>query len=296
MSEQLLSARSAEEQHVDNEFGQLTEVALCRPDHYDWAAENDIVARSRRLGARADAKAAGTQHQEMVTALREAGVTCRFLDPDPDLPMQTFTRDSGVMTPWGLLITKMARSERQGEAKAVSKLAAAHTIPVWHAIDAGPLEGGDIQILRPGEVLIGVNDVRTSNAAAHQLQNWIEAEGWNARLVHVPSHFLHLDVLFCALNAKLALCAVDILDEHDVDWLAHRFELIPVAYRDVMRMGCNVTALGDNRVLSARQHPKLNAKMRAFGLKVYDPDLEQFVLEGGSSHCLTMPLKRQAMS
>lgn len=267
---------------------------LCRPDHYDWAAENDIVARSKRMGARADTKAALTQHGELVAALHDAGVTCHFIEPDPVHPMQTFTRDSGVMTPWGLLVTKMARAERHGETEAVSNLATDLDLTIWNRIDAGPLEGGDIQVLRPGEVLIGVNEVRTSNAAAHQLCDWVAAEGWTARLVHVPAHFLHLDVLFCALTDTLALCATDILDEHDVDWLAHRFELIPVPYRDVMRMGCNVTALGDDRVLSAKQHPKLNAKMRAHGLTVYEPDLEQFVLEGGSAHCLTMPVRRRS--
>jgi arginine deiminase len=201
-----------------------------------------------------------------------------------------------MMTPWGLLVAQMARPERRGEWISVVDLAAAQGLPIWRRITAAPLEGGDIQVLRTGEILIGVNDVRTFQASAEQLAAWVGAEGWSARLISVPAHFLHLDVLFSVLNERLALCAVDILDEHDVAWLRERFEFIPVSYRDVMRMGCNVTALGRDRVLSAKQHPDLNAKIRAHGLTVIDVDLEQFVLEGGSTHCLTMPLRRDGVS
>jgi N-dimethylarginine dimethylaminohydrolase len=110
--------------------------------------------------------------------------------------------------------------------------------------------------------------------------------------VHVPEHFLHLDVLFTALDAKRALCAVDIIDSADLAWLERRFELIPLGYKDIMRMGTNVVALGNGRVLSCRQHETLNRRLQALGYEVLDPDLEQFVIEGGAAHCLTMPLRR----
>ncbi len=207
--------------------------------------------------------------------------------------MQVFTRDSAVMTPWGLLITQLARPERRGEYVAVQNMAAALDLPVWRHITAGSLEGGDIQVLRPGEVLIGVSRTRTTPEAARQLSDWVEAEGWQARLVPVPPHFLHLDVLFSVLDGETALCAVDLLDPEDVAWLEQRFELIPIGYRDVMRMGCNVTALGGGRVLSSSQHAALNATLRERGFELLDPDLEQFVLEGGAAHCLTMPLRRE---
>lgn len=60
----------------------------------------------------------------------------------------------------------------------------------------------------------------------------------------------------------------------------------------MMRMGCNVTALATTLSWSAKQQPEINARVRANGLKVLEPDLQHFVLEGGSTHCLTMPLRR----
>ncbi|WP_292523492.1 hypothetical protein [Mesorhizobium sp.] len=44
-------------------------------------------------------------------------------------------------------------------------------------------------------------------------------------------------------------------------------------------MGCNVTALGNDVVLSAKQQPEINARLGANGLKVLEPDLQQFVLK-----------------
>ncbi|MER9845614.1 hypothetical protein NKJ59_31360 [Mesorhizobium australicum] len=58
-----------------------------------------------------------------------------------------------------------------------------------------------------------------------------------------------------------------ILDAADVGWLSHRYELIHVGYADVMRMGCNVTALGNDVVLSAKQLPEINVRIRANGLE-----------------------------
>lgn len=277
---------------IESEYGRLREVALCAPVHFDWAAENAIVAQSLSMGAKADRQAAAAQHREMVAALEEADVACKFLAPDPNLPMQTFTRDSGIMTPWGMLVAQMARPERRGEWAAIVDLAASEAFPIWRKVTAGALEGGDVQVLRPGMVVIGVNEVRTTIAAAKQVAAWFAEEGWEARLVRVPAHFLHLDVLFSVAGAGLAACATDILDEADVAWFRSCFDLIPIGYRDIMRMSCNITALGDGKVLSCRQNGDLNARLRSHGMTVYDPNLEQFVLEGGASHCLTMPLKR----
>ncbi len=281
---------------LNSEFGVLRKVALCRPVHYDWAADNEIVVQARMAGLSPDQAQAMEEHQGLATTLEEAGVSCTFLEPDPYLPMQTFTRDSAVMTPWGLLICQMAGVERRGEWGPVIDMAANLNIPIWHRITAGPLEGGDIQILRPGEVLIGVNEVRTSSAAAGQLAAWFESEGWAAKLIRFPKHFLHLDTLFCSLNSDLALCATEILNRADVDWLAARFRLIPIDYRGVMNMACNVTALGNDRVLSAARHNDLNDRMVSEGLSVFAPPLEQFVVEGGSVHCLTMPLSRDTVA
>lgn len=277
---------------LDSEYGTLESVLLCAPTYYDWAPSNSIVLNSVRGGLTADRDVATRQHAQMIAALEHSGVRCSYLEADPALRYQTYTRDSSVMTPWGLLVCQLARPERRGEWVSVLDFAQRTNTSVWKAVTAGSLEGGDVQVLRPGEILIGVNEVRTQMHAAEQVAGWFAEQGWGTRFVHVPEHFLHLDVLFTALDAKRALCAVDIIDSADLAWLERRFELIPLGYKDIMRMGTNVVALGNGRVLSCRQHETLNRRLQALGYEVLDPDLEQFVIEGGAAHCLTMPLRR----
>jgi arginine deiminase len=277
---------------LDSEYGKLQEVLLCAPTYYDWAPSNSIVLNSLRSGMAADRDAANLQHAQMVAALEQSGVTCRYLEADPALCYQTYTRDSSVMTPWGLLVCQLSRPERRGEWASVLAFAQQEKTPVWKTVTAGSLEGGDVQVLRPGELVIGVNEVRTQMRAAQQVAGWFAEKNWATRFVHVPEHFLHLDVLFTALDATRALCAVDILDDGDLAWFEQRFELIPVGYKEVMRMGTNVVSLGDGRILSCRQHGMLNSRLEKLGYEVLEPDLEQFVIEGGAAHCLTMPLRR----
>ena len=55
-----------------------------------------------------------------------------------------------------------------------------------------------------------------------------------------------------------------------------------------------VVTLGGDRVLSTESAKDLNAKMRAAGFTVYDPDMTMFLQAGGGVHCMCQPLNREA--
>ncbi len=61
-----------------------------------------------------------------------------------------------------------------------------------------------------------------------------------------------------------------------------------------MTLGCNVVALGGDRILSAAQSSDLNARLRALGLTVCDPELTMFTLGGGGHHCLCQAIERES--
>ena len=67
---------------------------------------------------------------------------------------------------------------------------------------------------------------------------------------------------------------------------------MPVSFRDTVNLGCNVVALGNDRVLSTAASQDLNARLRALGFEVYDPDASMFTKGGGGVHCLCQPLRR----
>jgi N-dimethylarginine dimethylaminohydrolase len=279
---------------VDSDTGVLRDVLLCRPDHYRWLPANAVAIDTLKRGAAFDPAAAQAQHAEMAQALAEAGVRCHWLEPDPHLPYQIYTRDSSVVTSWGVIVAQLFRPQRRGEYAAVLDFYRDAGIPVWKMATAAALEGGDLHMPRPGLMVLGYTGERTQEPAAQQCASWFEAQGWTVRLVPFAEHFLHLDVLFCMVAEGLAVACTDVLDEDLLAWLRgdERIELIPVDYRETMRLGCNVLALGGGRVMSPRHAAGLNARLRAHGLSVIDPDVELFAMGGGGIRCMTMPLRR----
>ena len=63
-------------------------------------------------------------------------------------------------------------------------------------------------------------------------------------------------------------------------------------YQDTMELGCNVMALGSDKILSTARSVDLNAKLRARGFEVSNPDMSMFTIRGGGIHCMAMPLRR----
>ena len=277
---------------VESETGVLRDVLLCPPDYYEWIPSNAVAVHTLQSGVALDRAALRQQFDGLVTALTQAGAACHFLRPDRFLPYQVYTRDSSQTTPWGVLLTQLEKPQRRGEAGEVARFYGAD---FWQCATAGSLEGGDIHIIRPGLAIIGWSGVRTTQAGAEQLAGWLRAEGWQVRLQPFAAHFLHLDVLFCMVTDNLAVACTEVLgDDFAIFCAANNIAVVEATYREVMDMSCNVLALGQGRVISPAHSGRLNAALRARGVTVIDPPLDMFAQGGGSVHCMTMPLRRDA--
>jgi N-dimethylarginine dimethylaminohydrolase len=282
---------------IDSEYGTLRDVLLCAPEHYEWLPLNAVAQASLATGARADPQAVRREYRELEDALEGAGVRRHHLTPEPHLPYQAYARDSSQMTPWGPVVTQMARPQRRGEYAPVLAFYAALGCPVWRHANHGTVEGGDIAVIRPGLLAVGYTGGRTDLDGATQLARWFEAEGWEAALVPLPEHFLHLDVVFCMVAEGLAIGCTQVLPDAFQAWLTARgIRLLEATYREAMDLSCNMLALGGDRVISARHSTRLNAALRAEGIAVLDPDLRLITGGGGGAHCLTMPLRRDPVA
>ncbi|HEX6117793.1 MAG TPA: arginine deiminase family protein [Solirubrobacterales bacterium] len=277
----------------DSEYGVLRDVLLCPPVNFRWLPTSAISRATLDAGHVFEPERAAAQHAEMVSAYESAGVTCHYLEPDPVLPYQVFARDSSVIAPGGAVVTQLAQWWRRGEYAAVIRFYESAGIPIAGMISAGTLEGGDVMIVEPGVLVIGVGDERTQEAAARQLAGWYEAEGWEVRIEPIPAQWVHIDVLLSILAPKLAAVCVEAASGGLVAWLrAKGFEILDVSLEHALTLGVNAISLGGDRVLSTAASSALNADMRSRGLEVLDPDLETFTLGGGGAHCLAQALRR----
>ena len=278
---------------VDSEYGVLRDVLVGPVDNFSWQAGNAVAQRAERVGLRFDAAAARAQHGELVHAFEQAGATVHHLPAEPGLPYQIFARDSSVMTPWGAVIMQLQKAYRRGEYAACLRFYLEAGIPIFDMITAGNVEGGDFMVLKPGVAACGFSGERSSEPAVRQLQAWFEAEGWEFHAYAFDPHFLHLDVQMGMLAEGLAVVCVEAVEPELVLWLrSHGVQVIDVPYGDAMRMGCNVVALGGDRVLAPASSRNLIAACRAEGLTVYDPDVSMIGAGGGAVHCMCQPLKR----
>jgi arginine deiminase len=281
---------------VDSEHGRLLDVLLCRPDNFRWLPTSAISKATLERGLEFDPGRARSQHAEMISAYEAAGVTCHFLEPDPDLPYQVFARDSSVMTPWGAVVTQLQQWWRRGEYAPVIRFYQESDIPIKAMITAAALEGGDVMIVEPGRVLIGHGEARTQEPAARQLAGWFEQEGWEARVERFPGDYVHIDVLVSVLTERLAAVCVEVVSSELLEWLGGLgFELIAVSAADAFALGANAMSLGDGRMLSGAGAKPLNEAMRAHGLEVLEPELDMFTLGGGGAHCLGQALRREGV-
>lgn len=281
---------------LDSEYGLLRDVLLGPIDHFSWQADSNAVARrSARLGFRFDPKRAAMQWEEVAQAYREAGVHVHRLAPDPALPYQIFARDSSVMTPWGALIMQMKMPFRRGEYAACLRFYLDAGIPIYDIVTAGSIEGGDFMVLEPGIAVCGQSGDRSTPEGVEQVRKWFEAEGWEFRTYAFDPHFLHLDVQMGMIERNLAAVCTEAVEPEFVHWLKTRqIRIIDIPYRDAMGLGCNVVALGDERVMVPKSQTSLIDACRAEGLTVLDPDVSMIDLAGGSLHCMCQALHRDS--
>jgi len=277
------------------DYARLRCVLLGPVDNYRWLETSSLSKKTLRRGIAFDAAVARAQHAEMVSAYESAGVEVHTHAPDPHLPYQVYARDSSVMTPYGAIITHMAQYWRRGENIRAIETYQRLGIPIYDVVTAGTFEGGDFCVIEPGAVLIGWEgpEGRSMEEGARQVAGWMEAEGWEVMLADIDPYYVHIDLMVVMLAEKLAAVCVDCTDPAVVDWIRGKgIEIVEVPFRETMDLGCNVVALGEDRVLLPAASHTLKDKLRALGFTIYDPELSMITQGGGGVHCMCQSLVR----
>jgi N-dimethylarginine dimethylaminohydrolase len=278
---------------ADSEFGVLTEVMLAGARHLELVPCNTVSRASVASGLDCASDLAVEQHDALARTLERLGVRCRFLPSVPGLPDLTFTRDSSIMTPWGLVLLRLASPHRAGEPAEVRRAAQRWGVPIVGAIEDGTVEGGDVCLLRPGLVAIGWSGERTTKAGAEALADIFERRGWRALLTRFDPEYLHLDTLFTMVDRNRAVACGEALDDGFLATIADLdIGVVPATCAEVHKLGPNLLSLGRGRVLSSRDNRRINGELERLGYRVEAIDIGQFTRCGGGVHCLTMPLAR----
>ena len=282
-----------------SEYGVLRDVLLGTPGCFRWLGEENaqysaLVRETLRKGYGFDRDLALRQHAEIVDAYRDAGVAIHMLEARDELAYGVYARDSSFMTPFGAVICQLASPRRRGEYATTLRFYLSQDIPIYDLVSAGNFEGGDFNMIEPGSALIGYTgrprrgDRREAGRrldGARGLRGQVRADRRVLR-PHRP------DGLHAGAEARRRLPRHHRSRDRRRGCGRRRSRSCRSASRDTMALGCNVVALGNDRVLSVASSTELNAKLRALGFTVYDPDMSQFLLAGGGVHCMSQQLRR----
>lgn len=277
----------------DSETGHLREVLLASPRHLEIVPCNKVSENALMNGRSSCGVRASQQHRGLLEALQAAGVRVRTVQPVSDLPDLAFTRDTSLMTPWGLIGLRPGAAHRANEVEHIIETVGKAGLPVLGRVENGRVEGGDVCLLRPGHLVIGLSERRTNLAGAKALARFFKPRGWQVTYTAVDPDLLHLDTHFCMVDHRLALACTEKLQP---DFLALLddlgIELLSVTPDEVATLGCNVLALGGKRVITTGSAPRVDGLLRQRGFEVDAVALDEFTQCGGGVHCLTMPLSR----
>lgn len=281
---------------VRSESDPLTDVLVCAPAHLAPVPCCSATRESLSCGFETDTALALAQHRRLRAVLAEQGVRCHRLDPVAGLPDLCFTRDCAVVTPWGPVLLNPAMPHRRREVRQVeAHLRALGVQP--SRIGEGTIEGGDVCVAREGLAIIGLSGERTNEAGAETLARLFRAGGWDVILCPFDPYHLHLDTIFCMLDARHALACVEALPQGFLDALrAHGIRVLDACHAEARKLGCNIVSLDGRTILAASGQPRLSGLLRRAGFDVIEIDISEFSACGGGLHCLTMPLARRAQS
>ena len=276
-----------------NETDPLTDVLLGSPIYLKHLATSSLSKKHLRE-APCDVEKAKAQHAELVSAYQHFGVRIHSHEPSPELPMQVYARDSSVMTPYGAIITAMANWWRRGENYRAIQTYERLGVPIYDMVTAGTFEGGDLNVIEEGCVLIGCGGARTQEEGARQVQSWFDREGWETRLAFFDEYYVHIDLMVVPIAPRLTAVCLDCTEPGIVEWLkAKGHEIIDVPFRDTMDLGCNFMSLGNDRVIAPTSSKTLIEQLKAHGFEVAAVDTAEISKTGGGIHCMAQSLRRE---
>jgi arginine deiminase len=280
---------------------------------------------------------AGLAHEELATG---RGLTYQLMDRhdfvlDP-LPNTLFTRDSSFWVRDAAAVTSMAMPARLRESSITG------TIYRWHPRFAGtallygrelePLEGGDVLLLAPGVVAVGVGE-RTTPAGAERLASQLFADGRSSTthtVLAVPiaqqRATMHLDTVCTMVDRDAVVAYPAVADtltafrltrgtegepqvSGPLPFLAaaaeamgiDRLRVIPTgldpvtAEREQWDDGNNTLCLAPGLAVAYERNVETNAQLEAAGIEVIRIPGSELGSGRGGPRCMSCPIVRDPL-
>jgi N-dimethylarginine dimethylaminohydrolase len=257
---------------------------MCPPRHFGVLYEINPWMSSRIT---VDPDIAADQWSGLVATLRAAGAKIVVVEPEPDVPDMVFTANAGLVSGSTFVPAHFRHPQRQPETEIFAAWFAEHG---W-SVDRLPADldhEGAGDALPFNGVLVSGYRIR-SDAAAGQVLS--EKLGAPVRAIElVDERMYHIDLTFCPLDDRRALCA-------PLGWDAYGTRVVealvpePLWLEDdeALRFCANSVVVGGH-VVMASVPPRVGRALEAWGFDVVECPVDEFLKAGGGCRCLTLAL------
>lgn len=259
---------------------------LCPPQHFGVLYEINPWMHTE---VAVDVDAALGQWHALEQTLRDAGATIDTIDQPDGVPDLVFTANAGLLDATRNLFvpSHFRHPERQGETEVFASWFAEHGWTVEHlSVDVDHEGAGDA--LPFGDVLVSGYRPRSDAGAGGELTTLFDVPVRSIELV--DERLYHLDLTFCPLDDRRAVCA-------PMGWDAYGRKVIdalvpePLWLEDdeALAFCANSVVVGD-RVIMPSCPPRVGRILEAWGFDVVVCPVDEFLKAGGGCRCLTLAL------
>jgi len=263
----------------------------CRPTHFGVLYEINPWMHAE---VTVDPERALQQWEGLVATLRAAGATVEEITPDAELPDLVFTANAGIVSGSTFVPSNFRHPERQPEAARFAEWFADRGSTVEHlppdldhegAGDALPF-GADTSAATP--ILLSGYRFRSDAAATTPLSALTGAIVRPIELI--DERMYHLDLTFCPLDDRRALCAPIGWDRYSTRVVS---SIVPeplwLTDDEALAFSANSVVV-DTTIVMPHVAPRIGRQLEAWGFDPIAVDVSEFLKAGGACRCLTLAL------
>jgi N-dimethylarginine dimethylaminohydrolase len=263
-------------------------VLMCKPDFYDVSYRINPWMDGPPLSHEDRTKALQQWLHLHHTVIRCGGYV-KYIEQAEGLPDMVFTANGALVHGRKVVIPRFAKPERMKEEKFFREWFRNEGYEVLILSLAGDrFEGNGDSFVFRDTLYLGVGD-RTSPTVAGRILDFF---GLRKVILCelVDPRFYHLDTCFCPLDGSDVLWYPAAFSEATRTAIRNeRLNLIEVSQEDALKFACNSVSLGKNVIMPcSSKEITQRLTTSAYGYKVTDVCVDQFMRAGGASKCLTL--------